>query len=102
MTMNSLYDVPIGSSRAQVEQSAGKPYAVHEMKDGTVEYEYIERFKAGNRNIEYRRYIFVFRDGKLSSKRFDQGSPPGYDFNYDTFDMQTTQNAAESESSSGQ
>lgn len=92
MTMNTLHDVPIGTSQEEVVSCYGKPYAVNEYCDGRVEYEYIERIKAGDRNIEYRRYIFIFKDGRLVSKRYDQGSPPGYDFNYDTYDMQTTQN----------
>lgn len=98
MSMNTMGDVGIGSTRDEVEQCYGRPYATNEYCDGTVEYEYIERFKAGDRNIEYRRYIFVFKDGKLVSKRYDQGSPPGYDFNYDTFNMQTTENTSVNES----
>ena len=52
-TMNSFYEIPVGSTSNEVVESIGKPYAIHRREDGTVEYEYIERIKAGG--AEFRR-----------------------------------------------
>lgn len=90
MTMNSFYDIPVGASKEEVLAAAGKPFAIRNLEDGSVEYEYIERFKAGGRNINERHYIIVMKDGKVVSKRVKQDSPPPYTF--DSYEMQTTQN----------
>ena len=90
MTMNSFSDIPIGASSAEVVTTYGEPYSVHKKKDGTIEYEYLERIKAGARNMEERRYILVIKDGKVISKEIKQSSPPPYTF--DSYEMQTTQN----------
>ena len=91
MTMESFQEIPIGSSEEEVVASAGKPYAVHKKGDGTLEYEYIERFRGtGNRNIQERHYYLLVKDGKVTSKRVQVATPTPYTF--DSFDMQTTQN----------
>ena len=90
MTMTSFYEIPVGASQEEVVSSAGKPYLVRTLDDGSVEYEYIERFKAGGRDINERRYFIVMKEGKVVSKRVEQISPLPYGF--DSCDMQTTQN----------
>lgn len=90
MTMHSFYDIPLGSTTSEVVATAGKPHAIHQKGDGIVEYEYLERIKEGARNVETRHYYLIFRDGKVSSKRVEQTSPPGY--NFDSYEMQTTRN----------
>jgi hypothetical protein len=89
MTMNSFSDIPIGSSSAEVVITHGEPYSIHKKDDGTIEYEYLERITAGGRNMEERHYILVIKEGKVVSKRIQQGSPPPYRF--DSYEMQTTQ-----------
>lgn len=89
MTSTAFYDIPIGTSQQDVVASAGEPYAVHKKADGTVEYEYIERFKVGARETEERHYYLLIKDGKVVSKRVTQLSPPPYIF--DSYEMQTTQ-----------
>lgn len=91
MTMNAFYDIPIGATESEVVASAGKPYSIHQQDDGVVEYEYIERVKAGARDLEERRYILVLKDGKVVSK-YVKGSTPS-PFLFDSYEMQTTQNA---------
>ena len=88
-TINSFYEIPIGSTSNEVVESIGKPYAIHRHEDGTVEYEYIERIKAGGRNLEERHYFLLIKDGKVASKRVDQSSPSPYVF--DSYEMHTTQ-----------
>jgi len=91
MTMNSFYDIPVGASKEEVVSAAGKPYAMRNLEDGSIEYEYIERFKAGGRNINERHYFLLLKDGKVASKRVKQSSPPPYTF--DSYEMQTTQSS---------
>ena len=90
MTMNSFYDIPVGASKEEVIATAGKPVMIHRKEDGAVEYEYIERFKVGGRNVNERKYYILIKDGKVVSKRVKQDSPLPY--SYDSYDMQTTQN----------
>ena len=90
MTNNSFYDIPIGSSPTEVVATAGKPYAIHKKDDGSVEYEYIERIKVGERNLEERHYFLLIKDGKVVSKRVEAQVPAPYTF--DSYDMQTTEN----------
>lgn len=91
--MTAFYDVPIGASTPEMIETVGKPYAVHKKDDGSTEYEYIERFKVGYRNMQTRRYFILVKDGKVISKRVEQTSPiPYYLESFDSYEMQTTQN----------
>jgi hypothetical protein len=89
MTNQAFFDIPIGSSQNEVIATAGEPYAIHKKEDGSVEYEYIERFKVGARETQERHYFLLIKDGKVVSKRVDQSSPPPYIF--DSYEMQTTE-----------
>ena len=89
MTNHAFFDIPIGSKESEVVATAGEPYAIHHKEDGSVEYEYIERFKVGGRDPQERHYFLLIKNGKVVSKRVDQSSPPPYIF--DSYEMQTTQ-----------
>ncbi len=91
MTNRAFFEIPLGTSQNEVVATAGEPYAIHKKEDGTVEYEYIERFKVGGRDTEERHYFLLIKDGKVVSKRVEQSSPPPYLF--DSYEMQTTQTA---------
>lgn len=93
ITMDAFYEIDLCTTTPQVIAALGKPYAVHEMADGFVEYEYIERIKIGGRDAEERRYFILLKDGIVVSKRVKQSSPLPYGF--DSYDMQTTQNDSE-------
>lgn len=88
-TQTAYYEVSIGSTEEELEAALGAPYAKHKTKEGLDEYEYIERIKEGNRNLEVRHYFFVIKDGKVVSKhtRTSTASPYGFD----SYQMQTTQ-----------
>jgi hypothetical protein len=89
VTMQSFYEIPIGASASEVVSTAGEPYAIHDRGNGTVEYEYIERFKLGDRFTEERHFFLILKDGRVVSKRTEQTSPLPATF--DSYDMQTTQ-----------
>ena len=92
MTMNNFSDISIGSSSSEVVSSYGEPYSVHKKDDGTIEYEYLERIKAGARTMEERRYILVIKEGKVVSKHIKGSSPAPYSIEFfDSYEMQTTQ-----------
>ncbi|HSX37777.1 MAG TPA: hypothetical protein VLE95_02990 [Chlamydiales bacterium] len=95
MTHQVFFDIPIGSSKNEVTTSVGEPYAIHKKEDGSLEYEYIERFKVGGRETEERHYFLLIKDGKVASKRVEQFSPPPYI--WDSYEMQTTQEAHSSD-----
>ncbi len=92
-TWDTYTEVPIGASPTEVVELTGEPYAIHHKEDGTIEYEYIERYKVGYRNMQMRRYFILIKDGKVVAKRYIQNSPwPYYLENFDSYEMQTTQN----------
>lgn len=92
-TMEAFYEVPIGTSPLEVVAYLGEPYAIHKREDGTLEYEYIERIKIGARDAEERHYFILIKDGQVISKRVKQSGPIPYYFqNFDSYEMQTTQN----------
>lgn len=90
MTIDSFHEVAVGDTPQELLEISGKPYAIHKKADGSEEYEYIERIKAGGRNLEERHYYFLVKEGKVVSKRVEQRSPPPY--NFDSYEMQTTFN----------
>lgn len=94
VTMSSFYEIPIGATQEEVASLVGKPYSTRTLPDGSVEYEYIERFKAGGRDINERHYYLVVKDGKVVSKSVDQRSPLPYGF--DSYEMQTSQGEGDS------
>lgn len=85
----AFYDVPIGASQEELMCQAGEPISVRTCSDGSIEYEYIERFKVGGRILNERHYYVLVRDGVVVSKRVKQVSPTP--FGYDSYEMQTTQ-----------
>jgi hypothetical protein len=90
VTMDAFYSVDSASTEKQVVQTLGEPHQVTKLSDGSLQYEYYERIRIGNRTAETRRYVFVLKDGIVVSKHVDQASPPPYWF--DSYQMQTTQN----------
>lgn len=89
MSMDNFYQVELEESKTQVIDRLGKPYAVREFTDGTIEYEYIEKIKIGARDTQERHYFITLKDGQVVSKRVETGIPLPY--GYDSYEMQTTQ-----------
>ena len=61
ITMDAFYEIDLYTTTPQVVAALGAPYAVHEMADGYVEYEYIERLKIGARDAEERHYFILIK-----------------------------------------
>lgn len=91
-TIGSFEEVSIGSSKAEVREFIGDPISEKKLADGSTEYVYIERFKAGNRNLILRRYYIVMKDGVVVSKRVEEASPEPYRSSGNSYNMQTTYN----------
>jgi len=89
MTMNSFNDISIGATEEEVIACNGQPFETKTKCDGTVKYVYIERLKAGGRDLEERKYILTLKEGKVVSKKIKYSSPAPYLF--DSYEMQTTQ-----------
>lgn len=90
MTINGFSDISLGMSAEQVEKQAGTPYDVHDLGEGRMEFEYIERIKMGTQDIEERHYYILFKNDRVSGKRMKEISPPPFRTN--SLDLQTSQN----------
>jgi outer membrane protein assembly factor BamE (lipoprotein component of BamABCDE complex) len=96
VTMDTFSDIPVGATTSEVVACAGTPYSIRKCEDGTVEYEYIERIKIGDRDAEERHYFLLIKNGQVVSKRVKQSGPIPYYLNsFDSYQMQTTQNGEE-------
>ncbi len=82
MTYSKYNDVQLGTSIEQLEAQMGTAYSVHKKKDGTTEYEYIERIDAGNTLVAENHYFLIVQDGKVVGKYMSRQSPPAYDLIY--------------------
>ena len=82
MTYSDFNNVEMGASITKIETDIGKPYAIHTKKDGTKEYEYIERMDAGNNVVAENHYFLLIQDGKVVGKYMNRERPPAYDLIY--------------------
>lgn len=89
MNLNAFNDIDLEESSTHVVSTVGQPYNITQKGDGIVEYEYIERIKAGGRDLDDRHYFITFKDGKVINKKVVYGSPAPY--LYDSYEMQTSQ-----------
>lgn len=83
MTHESFDDIQIGATYASVMECAGKPYATHCRKDGTKEYEYIERIKIGQQLVAENHYFIIVLDDQVVGKRFSETKPSIFRSVYD-------------------
>lgn len=81
MTYESFDKVQIGTSIASLKSEIGRPYAIHH-KDGSEEYEYVERINAGNSLIAENHYFLIVQNGKVIGKYMSRERPPAYDLIY--------------------
>lgn len=82
MTKENFDDISLGTSIKEVEEQAGKPYAVHDKPGGKAEYEYIERIDMGNHLLFENHYFLMVSEGQVVSKRVTTETPPDYNMIY--------------------
>lgn len=82
MTYSRYDQVETGASIEEVESRMGKPYAVHQKKDGSSEYEYVERINAGDDLVAENHYFLIVQDGKVMGKYMTRERAPAYDLIY--------------------
>ncbi len=81
MTYNTFDQVQIGTPIAELKPQVGRPYAIHH-KDGSEEYEYVERISVGNNLVAENHYFLIVQNGKVIGKYMSRERPPAYDLIY--------------------
>lgn len=69
----------LGTSIDQVISHYGEPYAVHDLGNGTTQYEFIERIAMNNELIYENHYYLTVSNDKVVSKCFREENRPPYD-----------------------
>ena len=95
-TSDHFHEVSVGMSVKELKAKMGKPYSVKNLGDGYVEYKYIERLMAANRVLEERYYLFIVKNGRVTSKKQVDMNRPVYERN--SYEMQTSSNEDEEDS----
>ncbi len=82
MTNTNYDEIQTGTPISVVKAEVGEPYAVHNKKDGSQEYEYIERISVGNSIAAENHYFLIVKDGHVIGKYMKRERPPAYDLIY--------------------
>ncbi|MGC1878104.1 MAG: hypothetical protein WA347_08435 [Rhabdochlamydiaceae bacterium] len=82
MTYAEYDHVEFGTSIATVKSEVGEPYSIYYKKDGSQEYEYIERIDTGNNVAAENHYYLIVQDGVVVGKYMKRERPPAYDLIY--------------------
>lgn len=82
MTYSEYSSLETGMTVDQMEEKLGKPYAIHERKDGTQEYEYIERIDGGAGITSENHYFLIVKKGNVIGKYMTRKQSPPYDLIY--------------------
>jgi hypothetical protein len=76
MTAETFNEIRPGMSLSEVEDIAGKPWDLRPLPADGAEAVYCERIRFGTECREERRYILLFQEGRLVSKRMQAEGPP--------------------------
>ena len=82
ITYSEYTSVESGMTVEQMEEKLGKPYAIHNRKDGSQEYEYIERITAGSGTVSENHYFLIVQKGSVTGKYMKSQQSPPYDLIY--------------------
>ena len=90
MTTETFYEVNEGMTEKELKAKAGTPYLIKDLGNGEKQYEYIERVIINNRTVEARRYLFIIKNGIVTSKKivYDDKDKPLLERN--AYDLQTS------------
>ena len=83
MTRQNFDEIQLGTPVSKFEEKVGEPYKITSLKEGSEEYEYIERIPLGDEIVEENHYFLIIKEGKVISKRINRERPPAYDLIYD-------------------
>ena len=82
MTMDKYRGIEVGMTEGQFIEKNGHPHSIISRDDGTIIFEYVERFSLGSGRstiVEIRRYYFYVKDGKIVGKQVKIINPPTYE-----------------------
>lgn len=82
ITYSEYTSVEAGMTLEQMEEKLGKPYAIHDRKDGSQEYEYIERIDGGSGVASENHYFLIVNKGVVTGKYVTRKQSPPYDLIY--------------------
>src|SRR5579872_2203698 len=83
MTQENYENVVIGTTTDELEDSLGRPYAVHPKGGGTEEYEYVEKIDLQNGDFFENHYFVVLTDGRVVAKYTTHERSPAYNLIYE-------------------
>jgi hypothetical protein len=69
MTADIFQEIETGITEKVLKEKVGSPYTVKDLGNGEKEYEYIQRVVVSDRNFETVHYLFIIKDGKVTSKK---------------------------------
>jgi len=75
-------EVMLGTPATDVVAKIGEPYAVHDLGNGTQEYEYIERISMNNELVYENHYFLTVVNGQVVKKRMSEETRQPYDQMY--------------------
>jgi len=76
-------------TKSELRKIAGKPVLIRDLKSGAKQYEYVERITENGRIMQARKYLFIIKDGKVTSKKMVFEDPPLFD-KRDSYELQTS------------
>ncbi|MCI0382632.1 MAG: hypothetical protein L0207_06250 [Chlamydiae bacterium] len=82
ITKENYNSVTLQTSENELVAELGQPYAIHNLRGGGQEYEYIERFTMGEELVSENHYFFKIQNGRVVSKRMTREKRPAYDLLY--------------------
>ena len=82
MTYSEFDELKTGTNLASLKEQVGEPYSIHTRKDGSKEYEYIERVGTGDNVVAENHYFIILKEGKVIGKYMTRERPPAYDLMY--------------------
>ena len=93
MTEDLFYEIEEGTPKEELIKKAGNPYSKKSLHNQDEEYEYVERIKEAERDIEIRRYYFIIKDGKIYCKKMKKEDMPYNPIDdRNSYDLQTSKN----------
>ena len=83
ISRGSFDEIQVGSPVADLEKTAGSPYRIRKLPNGSLDYEYIEKIFMGEEIVEENHYFVRVKNGRVIAKRMNQEIPPAYDLIYE-------------------